>query len=36
MSPVSAVNTGLMNKSVLLAAAWNQSMQLHNFILTET
>lgn len=35
MYPVSAVNTGLMNKSVLLASAWTQSMQLHNFILTQ-
>lgn len=31
-----AVNTPLMNKSVLLAAAQNESMQPHNFILTET
>lgn len=31
-----AVNTPLMNKSVLLAAAQNESMQPHEFILTET
>lgn len=36
MYPASAANTPLMNKSVLLAAAQNESMQLHNFILTET